>query len=182
VAYCTAAYFIRNYDNRQLQQNLSDTGTPVSADDLTTNTTLLQLLEEASEMIAAAVEVGKRYTPAQLTALAALESGGYLLKRLTGDLAYGLLMSRRGRAAADVQRLAPMYGYALQTLEQLRTGAHLFPGVPDGTHPEAGLPDVADLNSSTQTARITTFTSTARRMFPFSCDRQPNPRNDNCCG
>lgn len=180
MAFLTVAQFARLYDGRVLRENLSDSGSPIASGDLATNDNLLDILNMASEMISAAALVGKRYTPAQLAALAASNDSGYLLRRLTADLAFALVLARRGRAAADLDRLAPSRAWALQQLDLLRTGTHLFPGIDSGDHPEAGLPSQANLNATTQTNRITTFTAKAGRLFPWSCDRQLPPGGD--CG
>lgn len=181
MAYVTAAQFLRLVDRRRVRDLLSDSGTPVADADLADNENLADILGVASEMIASAALVGERYTPEQLAALAASATGGYLLRSLTAHLAYGLLVSRRGQGAADVSRQAPMYVEALRQLDQLRTGAALFPGVPNDDHPDAGLPATANLNATTQTARVSTVAAQAGRLFPFSCDRVLPPNSGNCC-
>jgi hypothetical protein len=172
MAYITAAQFTRLYDSRRVCQLLADTGTPVAAADLAADETLADLLAVASEQIAAAALVGKRYSVDQLAALAASTTTGFLLRKLTADLAYASLVARRGQGAADLDRLCPAYADALRQLEALRLGATLFPGIPNDTHGDAGLPQTVDLDSPTNTHRITKLTTRAGRLFPSDCDRR----------
>jgi len=172
MAYLTAAQFLRKYDERRVRQLLSDSGSP-TAGDLATDDNLSDLLSMASEMIAAAVLVGKRYTLDQLTELATSTSYGFLLRQLTADLAYGLLVARRGTSAADLTRLAPTYALALQQLEMLRNGHCLFPGLSNDQHPDADLPAFTDAKDANNPNRQTFFTDTSYRLFPFSQRRDP---------
>lgn len=172
MAYITAAQFVRVYDSRKIVQELSDSGSPVLEADLDTNANLADILGMASEMVASAALVGKRYTVAQLAALAASSDSGFLLRKLVADLAFAILVGRRGRSAADVDRLCPAHRQALLSLEQLRNGERLFPGITDGQHAEAGLPGSTDTQSPTNPNRLITFTTKASRLFPFDCRRQ----------
>jgi hypothetical protein len=178
MAYSTPDQFLLYYDVRRVSQLLSDSGTPVGLVDVPTNAVLLELLSAASEMVAAAALVGKRYTTANLETLADSASAGFLLRKLVIDIAFALLVIRRGQGAADVDRLCPAYSEAQRLLEQLRLGYTLFPGL-DDPHAEAGLPAVANLQGSTQTNRITKLTAKAHRIFPFHCDRIV--RDTDCC-
>lgn len=179
MAYCSSSYFLRAYDSRRLRELLSDTGVALAEGAVADDENLAQILAEASEMIAAAVMVGKRYSLDMLDEMAADTEGGYLLKRLCADLAYGLVCSRRGQTTADVDRLAPRYSLAQGMLTQLASGATLFPTLEEG-HPEAGLPSTVDLNSQLTPGRAVRLTDFANRAFPRSCDRQ-SPRNGGCC-
>lgn len=162
-AYLTPSQFVARYDSRRVCQLISDSGTPASVSDLTTNGTaanlvLMQLILEASSLIDAACSVGKRYSRSDLEALidtetATLASGSAtqdeknasikkvaLLHRLCADLTWGNLIARRGFAAEAIREQAPMYEGALNMLEQLYQGARVFDldvnqqaGVPDNT-------------------------------------------------
>lgn len=146
MAYLTTNQFANQYDIRRLGQHLSDTGTPIGAGELLDHPVLLQLLDEASDLILSACLVGKKYTIEYLDELAASTNRGGLLRRLTGDICYGLLISRRGQAASDISALAPRYIIAMGVLEQLKLGTMLFPSADDTlAHPNAGLPATADL-------------------------------------
>lgn len=175
MAYCTVAQFTANYDSRRVCSLLSDSGSPVTVNDLDTNAVLIQLLEEASEEVAAAALVGKRYTTAQLTALGSSTTSGFLLRRLVSDITFALVVSRRGQGAADIERLCPRHREALRQLDLLRSGIEIFPGI-DDTHAEAGLPASVNLLSTTNPNRRDTLTTQARRLFPPSCDRVPTGR------
>ena len=168
--YITAAQFLKAYDTRRVRDLLSDSGTPVAANDVATDPNLLQILAEASEEVAAAALVSKRYTTAQLTAMAASSTSGFLLRRLTADLAFSLLVARRGQGAADIERLCPRHREAQRQLEQLRLGVALFPLI-DDTHAEAGLPDTVNVDALTNPDRIDKLTAKASRLFPADCSR-----------
>lgn len=176
MSYITPAQFLRLYDGRNLRDNLSDTGSPVVGS-LDNNDNLLDALAMASEVVAAAALVGERYSTTDLDNLAASTTVGFLLRRITADIAFAMIVARRGRSAADVDRLAPARAWAEQQLDLLRTGTHLFPGTEDTTAP-AGLPSQGDLDANLN--RYNKLTAQARRVFPFSCNRQPR-QNGNCC-
>lgn len=146
MAYITAAQFILQYDKRRIAQLLSDTGTPITAAALTSDATLAQILEEASGYVSAACRVGQRYLAASLdTCAAASTPSGNLLRRITGDLAFGLLVARRGLSMDELYKQAPFYQMAMGYLEQLRLGERLFD---IDTTAQAGVPDVAVLGSA----------------------------------
>lgn len=170
MSFASAAQFTVAYDNRATRESLSDTGVPVTGD-LANDPNLLQLLEESSEMILSACEVGARYNKDDLDALAASTTVGFLLRRLTIDLTHGLVVSRRGRAAADVTRLSPRYALALQMLDQLAAGKRLFPGIAGDTHAKAGLPET--VTNPIPSSPTQTLSQRASRVFPY------NPYNTN---
>lgn len=150
--YATAEQFLWAYDKRRIKQLLSDSGTPVSEGDLLEDDTLKQLLCEASEILLSACIVGRKYDEDWLEDVAwtmdadGKPKRGFLLRRIVCDLAYGLLVSRRGQAASDISALAPRYIEALRLLAEVREGVLVFGGINDDlTHPEAGLPACADL-------------------------------------
>lgn len=172
MAYITVTQFLRLYDNRRVSQLLSDTGTAVASGDLATNNTLLDILEMASEQVAAAALVGERYTTLELSNLSLSSTAGYLLRRLVADLAYTQIIARRGMGAAELDRLCPAKKWCEEQLEMLRNGMHIFPGI-DDTHAEAGLPAISDINSLSNPHRVDKFTDKANRLFPFDCNRFP---------
>ncbi len=161
------AGMLERYDSRRVGQLVLDTGVNASAADLadsgtTAGARLLALLNEASELVVAAAAVGKRYTRADLDAVAAAGTGSaYLLRRLTADLAFGLLCKRRGYDAKQFAALAPAYLEALQYLEQLRRGERILDSVAGVA--DAGLPAGV---AAAPASQIATWTSTASRLFP----------------
>lgn len=152
MAFLTAAQFVQRYDVRRVGDWLKDDNTRATAADIanpvTTAGAIVALaLEEASELIVAAGAVGKRYTRADLAGLVANTTAtpsGYLLQRLTADLAFGLLVKRRALPHEETEALGPAYGEALAYLEALRRGDRIFFDVADV--PEAGLPDHTDMH------------------------------------
>jgi hypothetical protein len=170
MAFLTSAQFIKNFDTRRVQQLLSDTGTPVAAGDLATNTNLLELLAEATELVLSSVQVRNQYTEAELQALADSATKGFLLRRLVSDLAFGLLVSRRGSSAADLDRLAPNWKTAQVQLARLAAGELIFPRLADADiggsdHLLAGTPRCTDLQTQTTTP-ISSWVREAARIHP----------------
>jgi hypothetical protein len=151
---------------RKVAQELSDTGTPLSLGEVGSSEVLTQLLEEASDFVLAACQVKKNYTEDDLDTLGSSTTSGFLLRRIVCDLAYGLLLSRRGRAASDIAKLAPMFVQAHQYINQLRDGILLFPKI-DDTRAEAGVPKTVDL-STHAAAPVTWVQHTGYRVFPGS--------------
>ncbi len=143
--FCTPDYFVECYDVRLVCDYLSDTGEPVldlesspfAAGDLDENTTLLRLLTQATQKLKMAVRQSNRYTLAMLVAMYEdVDTADHVgrrdeIMRLVADIAYGLLVARRGLALEEVFKLAPMYKEALDTLEALKTGARIFDDLED---------------------------------------------------
>jgi phage gp36-like protein len=125
MAYASGSDMVVRYDVRRLGQWLSDSDTPVADADVPGNATLAALLADASEMLNSAAFVGKRYSRANLTALASAD-GGPFLKRIVCDLAFGMLAARRGYSARELDELAPNWQWAQQQLELLRLGERIF--------------------------------------------------------
>lgn len=98
--YAQNSDFIVRYDVRTVADLLSDTGAPVAAASVATNSVLSSLLQDASADIDAACFRGNRYTPAQLIDLTG--TSAQLLIRLCCDMGLLYLKRRRGRYKADV--------------------------------------------------------------------------------
>lgn len=138
--YCTPDYFVQCYDVRVICDYLSDTGVPVidletnpfQPGDLDNNATLLRILTQATQKLKMAVRQSNRYTLAMLDAMYAdvdtPTSAGRQdeISRLVADLAYGLLISRRGLSLEEVTKLAPNYQEALDRLEALKKNQEIF--------------------------------------------------------
>lgn len=139
-SFCTQNYLLSCYDSRLISQLVSDTGYPA---DLTgnNNPVIAQLLSEATETIISAVEVGGRYDSSLLFPLSISTTSGFLLRRMTADLTFGLIQKRRGRAVTDLSQVAPAYVEALGILEKIKLGQWIFPGVNDLLYEEAGVPN-----------------------------------------
>lgn len=122
-SYCTGTEFFERYDKRLIADMLGDDGVPVSTTGIETNSRLLKLLQQASGRVESACAVGERYRPEDLQALTG--NAHELLAGIVADLAFGLLMRRRGTfdaAPAPVKE-------AEETLERLESGALIFPTV-----------------------------------------------------
>lgn len=122
--HASATDFKRRYDERRLGQLVKDDGTQASSSALDSDTILSEMLDDATSMVNSHVLRGNRYTAEDLAALTG--SDAKLLVRLTCDLAYGLLVQRRGFSAQELASLAPAYDRALQTLQQLADGVLVF--------------------------------------------------------
>lgn len=152
MAYITSTQFVRQYDRTRVCELLANGGDdPIAVSALSTNEKLADFLEAASGLIDSACLVAERYSPESLQTLADDDDSrsGALLRRIAGDLAYGMLIASRGLSLAEVTQQAPMYAMALSFLESLRLGERLFPI--DETE-AAGLPDVVKVGSTLDTA------------------------------
>jgi phage gp36-like protein len=175
MAFASQTYLLSCYDARICSELISDTGYP--ADVTGDNAVLQQFLDEASEQISAAALVGNRYTHKQLFILSQCTDRGFMLRRLTCDLAFGLIVSRRGRSAGDINKLCPRYTDALQTLEKLQTGLNIFPGIDDLEYETAGTPSNVNLNTPVPGVQSQPLiTSFAARIFPVQSPYAVGPR------
>lgn len=162
-AFLTAAELLRRYDVRLVGQYASDSGTPLDAAGVAASTAVSDILADAAEEIAAACRVAGRYTRAYLDGIAAdsATTVGHLLKRLNADLAFGLLVARRGYGASEFAQLAPRYAPAQILLQQLRDGKRIFDS---DSHAAAGLPDSVSAGDATA-AGVTYLVTNASRYF-----------------
>jgi len=169
MAFLNADQLVAAYDDRRVRQLLSDSGTPVTGD-LDSNTTLTQLIGEATGEIVAATASGERYNEDDLQDLADSDTtGGFLIRRLCADLVMALLVSRRAQSAADVDRQVPRYNAALRLLEQLRQGSRVFPTLEEGR--DGGTPALGNENPRLNPNRPTLFSDRASRAFPYDPNR-----------
>ena len=120
-SYCTGDEFLARYDQRIVADMLGDDGNPVSLTGLSTNTRLVMFLKQASGRVEASCAMGERYRPADLQALTG--NAHEFLAGLVADIAYGLVMSRRG----IFEQAPPHVKEAEETLARLSAGALIFP-------------------------------------------------------
>lgn len=162
--YATSSQFLERYDRRRVGELCRDNNTSATTGEIVSpDAVVLAMLNDASGMIDSAVRAGRRYSTSDLAALPT--NSNYLLVRLCCDLAYGLLVARRGYNATDQFAMSPLYTAALQTLEQLRNGERVF--VTDGAM-DAGLPTTAVIGRD-----INHITAEASRHFGV-LDTNPN--------
>jgi len=135
------------YDLRRIQELLLDDGsTPTQADISNVATAagaqLYQTILWASSDIDSKCQQGKRYLRTDLEQIIqnAIDppSGSSTqqieiyrkraaqLRKLTADLTFGILMSRRGFSADKMRELAPQYEEALGRLQELYDGRRVF--------------------------------------------------------
>jgi phage gp36-like protein len=139
MAYATPQDLLIRYDERRVADLVSDTGTRSAAP--LTSPVVAAVLEDAAGIIDSACRVGGRYSIADLAAMAG--SGHYLLVRLSCDIAYGLLVARRGYSTTDMKVMAPQLEFANKMLDDLRKGDRVldifgFPVSPGGAGSGAG--------------------------------------------
>ena len=92
--YCSASEFLKRYDTRTVAQLLSDTGIDIA--NVSTDTTLAAILQEASGKLEAAAQVGERYKPVDLAALASTSTNAQaFLAGIVSDIAITILYRRR---------------------------------------------------------------------------------------
>lgn len=133
MAYATASDLLTRYDSRRVGDLVSDSGARDA--NPAASPVLAACLDDASGMIDLACMVGGRYTPTTLAAMTGNSSKA--LVRLACDLAYGLLVARRGYSSTDQKTMAPQYDQAQNTLELLRKGERVF-DIYNGGDPEEG--------------------------------------------
>lgn len=122
MAYATAQDLLTRYDARRVADLVSDTGSRSVYPD--SSPVVAAVLDDASGMVDAACRVAKRYTVADLNSLTG--STKALLVRLVCDIAFGLLVARRGYSAQDQTAMAPQTKAANEMLEMIRRGERLF--------------------------------------------------------
>lgn len=133
-AYATSADIAARYDVRTIGDLLADDGTRIAEAAFSANANLTAALLDASGEVEAALQQLRRYTPAELEALAGNSSG--LLKRIVCKVAMGLLWERR--QYIDLDKAEEGMDAARKVLEKLRKGEYIF----DVTaNVEAGTPE-----------------------------------------
>lgn len=120
--YATADDLLKRYDARLLGDLVSDSGTPVAPNDLPSNPVIDAVLRDACAAVDAAVFVGSRYTPEQMTTLS--ETAAAFVRRLVCDLALVYIKRRRGRFDSDKD--AALLKEINDTLAALRDGQDLL--------------------------------------------------------
>lgn len=162
--YCSVEQFLRFHDWEQVADLVRDGSLPrpTRADLLDANTSAGQLVLQAglaaSGMIESACVIGRRYRPADLQALTG--AGRALLEKVTADLWFYLLSQRRMPYTGDPKAI-PGAQAALDFLEALRKGDHVFPTEETA---EAGLPKVTGWQSEKM---IFPLSVRAQRFFGF---------------
>lgn len=126
MAYATVADLLERYDVRAVCEFASDdpAGIPISVGNLATTGTVIAAFDDASSMIDAACQYGKRYLRADLVALVANadRQKGSLIRRVTCDLVMMVLVSRRLAPGKDVDALIPMLKASQEWLARLHNG------------------------------------------------------------
>lgn len=140
--YILPAEILLFYDKRRVLQMASDDNdVPALETDLSNSATdAYQFVNNAILSASADLDMhcqqGKRYTRANLEqaiadANASPTSSGLVkraqaVKQLVADLAYGLILSRRGMSSERVMSMAPRYEAAEAALEKLALGITVF--------------------------------------------------------
>lgn len=124
MAYATPQDLLNRYDARRIADLVSDSGQRTLAPQ--SSPVVAACLDDASGAVDAACRVAQRYTSADLAGLTG--NANALLVRLVCDLAFGMLVARRGYTANDAAVMAPREKSALEMLEALRRGERIFSG------------------------------------------------------
>lgn len=139
--YIAPADIVTYYDSRRILDLASDTGEPAVIADLSDDGTaaygfVASAIRTAAGMLDSHCQMGKRYTRAVLEAIitAALaapadeakQKRAAMIRQMVADLAYGVMLGRRGYSADATKNLAPRYDEALATLERLAQGLQVF--------------------------------------------------------
>lgn len=120
---------VLRYDRRRIADLVGDAGVRVDPSTVETNPVVLAAIADAVDVLKSAVRVGSRYSATDLQDdpdSLVNDAGKPLVKRLVCNLAFGLLTARRGYAADEIAKLAPLYADSLQLLEQLRQGDRIL--------------------------------------------------------
>jgi len=163
MAYADTDDMIARYDERTITDLASDTGIPVSSPQ--TDAKVTQALAGASGAINAAVRAGDAYQVADLKALSG-DDAAYL-KDLVCDLAMGRLIKRRPEKYGE--QFEKITKVALDELEKIRKGAHVFP-IPANV--AAGKPTVSG-PSAIDFQRLNMIPDRTRRYYPSHKQRLP---------
>lgn len=124
--YCTVDQFLAQFDVRTAGDYLSDTGVRLTSAEVQTDANLALLLRRASGMFEAALLRGNRYTPADIAAAQATNSGdgnntSEYVAMIVGGLAAYLLYQRRPARFSNDE--APgVAQLAMQAIEALASG------------------------------------------------------------
>ena len=122
MAYCSAAQFLKRFDDRDVRDLVSDTGTAVTTGAIATDEILLQVLDDASGDIDAALQAGGRYSAADLSGLTG--NNANKLERMTAEIAMLYLLERRPSFNPD--QLERFEKIRNRHLEPLRKGTNIF--------------------------------------------------------
>lgn len=175
------------YDRSRVLELTADdtdgTGTPATAADLSNTASApyaiaINAIYTAASTLDSHCQLGKRYARADLETIisayladstnVAKRKRAALIQQVVADLAFGVLMSRRGFTADQMKEMAPRYEEALLVLEKLAAGMLVF--------------DLdANLNASVPrsvTIGLNVYKPSAdNKMFGIWCD-QPYVRNN----
>jgi hypothetical protein len=140
-SYLTPAELPTYYDLRRVLELASDTGEAATEGDLGSTSSdayafVMSAIRKGASDLDSHCQMGKRYTRATLQtiiseALASpadevLQKRAALIRQIVADLAFGIMLGRRGFSADAVGKLAPRYEEALATLERLSQGFQVF--------------------------------------------------------
>lgn len=162
MSFATPDDMMLRYDVKRLGALINDDNTLTAASGLPKSDVLQAMLDDGAGMIEAATTTGGRYSIADLNTLTGVSQA--FLIRLNCDLAFGLLVGRRGFSAIDANQMAPAYQGALKLLDALREGQWIFP---TDAAIAAGKPVRVQLSTN-----VTLTSGAASRVFPQ--DNNPN--------
>lgn len=170
------------YDLRRILQLASDTDdTPATEADLSNTASdayafLNNAILSASSDLDQHCQQGKRYTRVDLEAIvaaanaspndSALVKRAQPIKQMVADLAFGIMLGRRGFNSERLASLAPRYEKAQEALEKLALGILVFD---ISANIEAGVPDSAYFGVNNY------LPSRDNRMFGVWCDTPQGP-------
>jgi len=127
-SHATVDDLLKRYDLRRIGDLVNDNDTRASEADLKGNSTagvvVQTALADASGTINSAILAGKRYKLADLASMS--DESKALLRRICCDIAYGLLVARRGYGGADLEAMTSRSKESEAILEQVRQGDRLF--------------------------------------------------------
>ena len=143
--YATGSQLLERYDARILGDLVADDNTQIAAAALPANANIVAALEDASGDIDAALLVGRRYSPDDLSGLTG--NAAKHLIRITCDIAVSYLLRRR--VQQDPERAGAQMQLAETPLDSLRNGINVFGLDPqmDAGKPTTTGPSTPDYNN-----------------------------------
>ncbi len=154
--YASPQDLLERYDVRTVGELASDTGIPLTAQQMKTSARILAAILDASGALESACIVGNRYTPHDLQSLTGASAN--FCKMLVCDLAMGRLVMARPTKDETPQ----FYTMALQWLERLRLGERIF-GLQETA--DAGARITEDPFLESDLARLNLATYQCQRLF-----------------
>jgi phage gp36-like protein len=168
MATATGDDLVKRFDVRLIGDLATDSGSTLDVGDVATHPNVVAALEDAAGEMVVALQVGGRYTEADLLGLS-----GFSLahaKRIQCDIAMALLMKRRPIVGEEESR--EIAKQSRDHLKRLSGGENVFgiPAVIESGNIELTAPSTVDITN------LNLLTERMSRYFPDTGQRMPRGR------